>query len=119
MPAAAAAAAAAACCCRRCRRCPRPCCLLPPLPSAMAMQPEHPPEVVYPQTASLKQRADASDAVPAAVAAAAAARAPPELTHVSAVLAPAQVYQAAVDAGYSKSRMPLPKLFLMGITSGT
>ena len=101
-----------------CRR-PRPCCLLPPLPSATAMQPEHPPEVASPRTASLKQQADAPDAVPASVVAAAAARAPPELTHVSAVLAPAQVYQAAVVAGYSKSRMPLPKLFLMGIASGT
>lgn len=58
-------------------------------------------------------------AVHPSVAAAAAARAQPDLTHVSAVLTPAQVYQSAVDAGYSKSRMPLPKLFLMGIASGT
>ncbi|PRW39389.1 formate nitrite transporter [Chlorella sorokiniana] len=84
-----------------------------------AVQPEHPPAGVSPFPAALKQRADAPSEVPALVAAAAAARAQPELTHVSAVLTPAQVYQAAVDAGCSKDRAPLPKLFLMGIASGT
>ena len=89
------------------------------------MQPEHPQDAASPLSASLKHRGQAAEpvadapAVPASVAAAAAARAPPaQLTHVSAVLTPAQVYQSAVDAGCSKHHAPLPKLFLMGIASG-
>lgn len=57
-------------------------------------------------------------AVHPSVAAAAAARAQPDLTHVSAVLTPAQVYETAVAAGVYKDHTPLPKLFLTGIASG-
>ena len=91
---------------RRRRRVPPTC---PPL-----VQPSHPasPPLMSPKAA-------AQTPVHPSVAAAAAAReAPTDLTHVSAVLTPPQVYETAVAAGVHKDHTPLPKLFLMGIASG-
>lgn len=43
---------------------------------------------------------------------------PAAVMRVSAVLAPAEVYAAAVDSVAAKDALPLPKLLLMGISSG-